>query len=124
MSYNYLPTNSSSHKIIEQDFLRDKPGMSFTQLSQQVRTLDDFVIPDLRLEKDKPTINRNISVSFMPEISNIHHKHMNQRSLIRLNSLERWTNFEIETAYEEMEKELDNLVDHLHKVEDMKSDDE
>jgi len=122
MSYNYFPTNSQSHKIIEWDILQDQPEMSFTQLSWQDRSLDEFAIPWLRPEKEKPTINRNINVSFMPEELNVDRELIKRPSLMHPDNLARWTSVEIESAYEEMGKELDYIVDYLNKVEDMESD--
>jgi len=73
-------------------------------------------------ELEKPTINRTINVSSLPAKLNVCHDPMERPSLMRPENSARWTTGEIESAYDEMEKELDFLVDHLHKVEDMESD--
>jgi len=77
---------------------------------------------EVKPEKEKPTINKSISVPFLKEKLNVHHKLIERPGLIRADNLERWTNDDMESAFDEMGKELDHLVVHFHKAQDMESD--
>jgi len=109
--------NSPCCKITEENFSREEPDSTFSQLSWHGPTLDDFVIPELKLDKEKPTIVRNLNVWSAP-------KGLKKRpSLISPGSEHRWSNVELESAHVEMGKKLDQLVDQLHDTEEMESDD-